>query len=113
LLKSADLGWGAHVDGLLDLGLQSLRRLQQQQQLAIVHLQQHARDLAGQIGADGLQARQLVSCAWATLEARSSCSGSVRGCGDTSLTTTLLVLATRVVSIGLLMSTGAKQACKL
>lgn len=38
-----------HSDGLVDLGLQGLLRLQQQQQLAVVHLQQHAGDLAGQL----------------------------------------------------------------
>ena len=40
-------------DSLLDLGIQSLVVLQKVQQLAVVHLEQHASDLAGVVGLTG------------------------------------------------------------
>lgn len=45
-------------DGLVHLGLQGVGRLQQQQQLAVVHLQQHAGDLAGQLRLQALHQRE-------------------------------------------------------
>ena len=38
-----------HLQGLLDLGVQGLGTLEQVQQLGIVHLEEHARDLPGQL----------------------------------------------------------------
>ncbi len=47
-----------HGDGLVHLGNQGVGRLQQQQQLAVVHLQQHAGDLAGQLRLQALHQRE-------------------------------------------------------
>ena len=37
------------VESFLDLGTQTLRRIEQAQELSIVHLQQHASDLSGEV----------------------------------------------------------------
>ena len=47
-----------HRAGLRDLGVEGLRLLKQGEQLASVHLQEHARDLARQVRLHGLHQRE-------------------------------------------------------
>ena len=45
-------------DGLHDLGVECLRRLEQVEQLAVVHLEEHASDLAGELRLDRRDERE-------------------------------------------------------
>ena len=45
------------VESFLDLGTQTLRRIEQAQELGIVHLQQHTSDLSGEV-----RLRPIVGC---------------------------------------------------
>ena len=46
-----------HLERLLDLSLEGIRRLEEVKELGVVHLKKHASDLAGQLGLDSVDER--------------------------------------------------------